>query len=86
VEEKSDGDAFCSNMAEFIKQNKNLMHMNLSMMNLAEHQLAIQEAVNKSRSLLCIHLSNNFVSEQLKFEFKQMTSLVSKDEEALIKK
>ena len=53
-------------------------------MNLAEHQLAIQEAVQKSRSLLCIHLSNNFVSEQLKFEFKQMTALVAKDAEALL--
>jgi hypothetical protein len=83
-EEKSDEDAFCTNMAEFIRRNKRLVHINLSKMNLAEHLIVIQEAVTKSHSLLCIHLSNNFISEQLKFEFKQMTALTSKDANTLL--
>ena len=83
-EEKSDEDAFCTNMAEFIRRNKRLVHINLSKMNLAEHLIVIQEAVTRSHSLLCIHLSNNYVSEQLKFELKQMTALITKDANTLL--
>jgi len=58
---------FCENMIEFIKVNVNLIHLDLSNMNLSPNCLfeLLKNGIDKSESLLCFHISNNKIDRSV---------------------
>ena len=66
----NDEKKFCENLVVFLVENNNLIHLNLSKMNLGKSlQMLKKEGIEKSQSLLAIHLSNNNFSKEADFEF-----------------
>ena len=47
----SEEEEFCMNLAQFIKHNNNLVHLNLSQMNLSQGLGRVQEQIRKSPNL-----------------------------------
>ena len=67
----SDELLFCTNIAMFMRTNKNLLHLNLSDMNLCKGLIIINAGMKQSKSIMCIHLSGNHLDKELKFELSQ---------------
>jgi hypothetical protein len=63
-------------MASFIGQSPSLVHLNLAGMNLGESLILLKkEGIDQSKSLLCVHLSDNHFGKDAQFEYQQMTGL-----------
>jgi len=58
---------FYNNMIEFIKSDLNLIHLDLSNMNLSPNCLfqLLKHGIDKSESLLCFHISNNKIDRSV---------------------
>ena len=64
---------FCENIAKFIRESPNIIHLSLSSMGIKKGLTVIKdEGIDRSRSLQCINLSGNIFDSQAATMFARM--------------